>query len=636
MSLQADPFLQQAGKLTSAELTEHAEQGFSVALSADGNTALIGGWFYKSGEGAAWVYARSGSTWTEQAKLVGSEASKDAQQGFSVALSADGDTAVIGGPEDEGASKTFPGAAWVFTRSGATWTEQQKLVGTSATMPSAQGHGVALSADGDTALIGGDEDNKGVGAGWVFTREAGKWTQQGAKLVGAHTGSLLQQGWSVALSGSGDTALIGGPRTGGEKGEKEAGAAWVFTRSGSTWKEQEKLPSGTGAGEEAAQGQSVALSGDADTALIGGPGFDKALGAAWVYALEGGKWVQQGEKLLGEDAATEPQQGVSVSLSEDGDTALVGGYHDDTSVGAAWAFVRSGSTWGEQQKLVGTGSTGGFPTQGTGVALSGDGATALVGGAGDDSGVGAAWVFTRTIQSGGEPEGKGSPPNNGPPSTQTPSSAAVVGAAAVAGIASTPQAIEELLLGCSKHDLVLNDVFIRAGRVAISGSAAKSLVGKRVKILFNERGQVATATVGANGQYATTAPLPPARIREALDTRYTAEIGSERSLHVKLTRRLLQQPPKVAATTVTLTGLLTRPLTKPIAPVVVEQQLECGRTTIVKRFTPPANGRFRVTVTVPASARAGIFTLKSKVAANARSTRHGFTTYSLPLPAILG
>ena len=81
---------------------------------------------------------------------------------------------------------------------------------------------------------------------------------------------------------------------------------------------------------------------------------------------------------------------------------------------------------------------------------------------------------------------------------------------------------------------------------------------------------------------------------------------------------------------------MTLPLTKPIAPVIVEQQLECGKTTIAKRFAPPASGRFDVKVNVPADARAGIFTLKSKVAANTHSLHHGFTTYSLPLPVSLG
>jgi hypothetical protein len=203
-------------------------------------------------------------------------------------------------------------------------------------------------------------------------------------------------------------------------------------------------------------------------------------------------------------------------------------------------------------------------------------------------------------------------------------------------VATAPKAVEELLLGCSSSPLVLNDAYIHGGRVLLIGSAAKSLVGKRVEILFNERKQVATATVGAGGQFATTAPLPPAKIREALTTRYTAEVGKVRSLHLKLTRRLLLEPPTASGTTVTLSGQVTLPLTKPVAPVTVEQQLECGKTTVVKTFTPPANGHFSITLTVPANARAGIYRLTSKVAANMHAVKHGFTTFSLPLPVTLG
>jgi hypothetical protein len=231
-------------------------------------------------------------------------------------------------------------------------------------------------------------------------------------------------------------------------------------------------------------------------------------------------------------------------------------------------------------------------------------------------------------------------PKGGSTSSTTPTTTTTVtnGSPEIipAGIATTPKAIEELQLGCSGSKLVLNDVYIQGGHVAISGSAAKSLVGKKVKILFNEGKQVATATVAANGQYATTAPLPPAKIRESNSTRYTAEVGKLRSVHLKLVRRLLLEPLKASGTTVTLTGQLTLPLTKPIAPVVIEQQLECGKTTIAKTFTPSAGGRFHITLTVPANAKAAIYRLKSKVAANAHATKHGFTTFSLPLPVVLG
>jgi CSLREA domain-containing protein len=241
---------------------------------------------------------------------------------------------------------------------------------------------------------------------------------------------------------------------------------------------------------------------------------------------------------------------------------------------------------------------------------------------------------------GGTPGGSSeSPAPGGTSSTTSGGSATGTSATApagTAGIATTPAAVEELLLGCGKTQLVLNDAYIHGGRVLLSGSAAKSLAGKQVKILFNERKTVATATVTAGGQFTTTAPLPPAKIREALTTRYTAEIGKVRSLHLKLTRRLLLEPPKASGTTVTLTGQVTLPLTKPIAPVTVEQQLQCGKATVVKTFTPPAGGRFQITLTVPANAKAAIYRLTSKVAANKHSTTHGFTTFSLPLPVTLG
>jgi hypothetical protein len=633
MSLSANPFLQQGEKLVAAGVSELAEQGSSVAISANGETALVGGLAYNSFDGAAWVYTRSGSTWTQQAKLVSKEASGNVQQGYSVALSANGDTALVGGK-----TYTGSGAAWVFTRAGSTWTERAKLVGSEASGDAEQGDSVALSANGETALIGGYKDDGGVGAAWVFTGSGSSWTQQGKKLVGAPASGLEEQGTSVALSADGETALIGGPFT-----EKEEGAAWVFTLSGSVWKEQAKLPAGTGAGEETAQGQSVALSANGGTALVGGPGEDKETGAAWVFTRSGESWSQQGGVLLGEDATLqEAQVGHSVSLSEDGNTALLGGYHDDVSVGAAWAFARAGSTWGEQEKLVGTGSTGGFPTQGSSVALSGDGATALVGGAGDNGEVGAAWVFARTPESSGGPEPtqgekqeKTSSSNNGTDST-TSSTASISGASSgVPGIASTPQAVEELELGCSKRSLVLNDVLIRDARVALEGSAAKSLVGKHVKIVFDGNKQVATAIVAADGQFTTTAPLPALRLRDSNSARYMAESGSQRSLNLKLTRRLSLEPPTFSAGTVTLVGQVEPPLTKPASEVTVSQELECGRTTAVGRFKPSASGHFRIALKVPAAAQAGIYRLTSSVLEKPGAKR-GFATYSLPLPVILG
>jgi FG-GAP repeat len=446
LSLREDPFVQQGERLTSSEMTEHAEQGYSVALSANGDTALIGAPGYKSFAGAAWVYTRTGSVWTEQQKLEGTEGSPLAHQGWSVALSADGDTALVGGYEEEKGG-VFTGAAWVFTRSGSTWSQQQILIG-AGTVDDEEGYSVALSAEGNTALIGGPDYEDGEpGAAWVFTRSGTTWSEQ-AKLVGAHPSGLVQKGWSVALSGDGGTALIGGPSAEFKSGEPALGGAWVFTRSGTTWKELEQLPSGSGAGIDTGQGQSVALSGNGTTALVGGIGYQSNLGGAWVYALESGHWKQQGPPLLGNDRDTQAEEGESAALSEDGNTALVGGYHDDVSRGAAWAFLRSGSTWSEPQELVGTGGSA-EPTQGNGVALSGDGLTALIGAPtneenGGSTEPGAAWVFTRPGEPGvgkePEKEPSQSPPSSGNVSTAAGASSSGGSTTGAGGNPSSPPA----------------------------------------------------------------------------------------------------------------------------------------------------------------------------------------------------
>jgi hypothetical protein len=227
---------QQGDKLVGSGAVGDAAQGRSVALSDDGRTAIVGGPgdldtnpFTGGTRGAAWVFTRIGGVWTQQGpKLVGTGAVPDTGQGSCVALSADGNTAIVGGPEDP--LLLGIGAAWIFSRSDGIWTQQSnKLIGTGYTNPARQGSSVALSGDGNTAIIGGPRDNKGAGAVWVFARGGGEWTQQGSKLVGTGTVATAQrnaeQGYSIALSADGNTAVAGGPFD-----NNGIGAAWVFIR----------------------------------------------------------------------------------------------------------------------------------------------------------------------------------------------------------------------------------------------------------------------------------------------------------------------------------------------------------------------------------------------------------------------
>jgi hypothetical protein len=400
-SLQLAPGQQQEGaKLVGTGAVGKARQGMSVAVSGDGNTAIVGGPADKSsnnhnaGDGAAWVFTQNNGVWTQQGgKLLGTGAIGNAQQGMSVALSDDGNTAIVGGPDDNSSAgnNSGTGAAWVFTRNArGVWSQQgSKLVGTGAVGNAQQGMSVALSGDGNTAIVGGPGDNSHTGAAWVFTRSGDVWIQRGSKLIG--TGGVgAAQGWSVALSEHGNTAVVGGPGD-----NSHAGAVWVFQRSNGVWSQQGSKLVGTGAVGNAQQGISVALSNDGDTAIVGGNGDNSKVGAAWVFQRSDGVWSQQGSKLVGTGAVGAAFQGSSVTLSGNGNTVMVGGYGDNSNAGASWVFTQSGGVWSQQgSKLVGTGAVG-AAFQGSSVALSDDGNTAIVGGNGDNWNTGAAWVFAQ-------------------------------------------------------------------------------------------------------------------------------------------------------------------------------------------------------------------------------------------------
>jgi hypothetical protein len=374
-----------------AQFTQQAELvgtgGNSVSLSGDGNTAILGEY---GDTGAARVFTRSGGAWSQQGpELVGTDIEGGSPgEVVSVSLSRDGNTAIIGGIGDNNNT----GAAWIFTRSDGIWTQQgPKLVGTGAVGAAWQGFSVGLSGDGNSAIIGGPADNSGFGAAWVFARSGGVWSQQGAKLVGG-----LGQGVSVSLSGDGNTAIVGAFEDG------SVGAALVYTRSSTVWSQQAKLV-GTGAIGFAGQGVSVSLSDDGNTAIVGGPDDNTIAGvlhtgAAWVFTRVRGAWSQQGPKLVG-TGVTGPflaEQGYSVSLSGDGGTAIVGGPADDTDTGAAWVFTRLDGMWSQEgSKVVGTGAVGAFGELGYSVSLSSDAATAIVGSLLD-----AAWVFTQPVFAG--------------------------------------------------------------------------------------------------------------------------------------------------------------------------------------------------------------------------------------------
>jgi hypothetical protein len=263
----------------------------------------------------------------------------------------------------------------VFTRGGNSWSELQELRASDGAVGDYFGRSVSIS--GDTAIVGAygrNDQGSNAGAAYVFARSGVVWSEQ-QKLL-ASDGVLDDYfGYSVVVDAS--TAMIGAY-------QKDAGigAAYVFVRNESIWVEQQKLQA-SDPEYNSAFGWSIALSGD--TAIIG------KNGAAYVFVRSGSTWSEQ-QRLSVADAGVE-YFGLAVALS--GDTAVIGSYGDNdagTDSGSAFVFVRSGTVWTRQQRLVvADGLDGDY--LGRSVSVVGD--TALIGAPGKDDGNGAAYVFSR-------------------------------------------------------------------------------------------------------------------------------------------------------------------------------------------------------------------------------------------------
>jgi hypothetical protein len=402
------PNVQQA-KLLAGDKANDDELGRELAISSDGTTALFGAeWENDNASnpylGAAYVFVRSGNTWTQQAKLVASDRGGYDRFGTSVALSADGNIALIGADVAEDASTFTTGAVYVFTRSGSTWTQQTKLFADDRQDSDFFGVAVSLNADATIAIIGANGENdsgkSNNGAAYIFTRSGNIWTQQ-AKLLASDRASNDVFGNAVKIDANGTTALIGAV---GKvvSGAINNGAAYIFTRSGSTWTQQAKLLA-SDIEAYAFLGIPLALSSDGNTALLGSPYIDSSgvtdAGVAYIFTRSGTTWTQQA-RLSITGKSQYDYFGSSAALSSDGNTALIGAVGKDiastSSVGAAYIFTRSGTTWTQQISLIAN-DRAAEDWFGAGVALNASASVALVGAEfEDDSGTvnnGAIYVF---------------------------------------------------------------------------------------------------------------------------------------------------------------------------------------------------------------------------------------------------
>jgi len=435
-----------------------AGDGFGdlVSLSGDGSTLAVGARFEDSnatgiggnqadnsagGSGAVYVFTRSGVTWTQQAYVKASNTDESDQFGISVSLSGDGNTLAVGAPIEASNATGIDGnqadnsaggsgAVYVFTRSGVTWTQQAYVKASNTDVADWFGISVSLSGDGNTLAVGarfeasnatGIDGNQAdnslaqAGAVYVFTRSGGAWSQQ-AYVKASNTDVNDRFGWSVSLSGDGNTLAVGAfwedsNATGidgnqADNSAVQAGAVYVFIRSGGAWSQQAYVKASNTDADDGF-GDSVSLSGDGNTLAVGSRREDSnatgidgnqadnsavASGAVYVFIRGGGAWSQQAYvKASNTDAGD--GFGDLVSLSGDGSTLAVGSTGEDSNAtgidgnqadnsatrsGAVYVFTRSGVIWSQQAyiKASNTEAADGF---GISVSLSGDGDTLAVG-----------------------------------------------------------------------------------------------------------------------------------------------------------------------------------------------------------------------------------------------------------------
>ena len=391
--------------------------GIGADISADNNYVVVGAWQEDGGagdpvpqSGAAYIYVRSGSTWTQQAILRASDAQEGDYFGYSTSINSDGTYALIGAfQEDTGGSSA--GAAYIFTRSGSTWTQQQKIQASDAQESDQFSFSASINSTGTYAIVGARLERGGVGdplsnagAAYIFTRSGSTWTQQ-AKIVSSDLQASDQFGYSASINSDGTYAIVTASFESGGVGDPvyRAGAAYIFTRSGSTWTQQQKITASDAQAEDYF-GYNADISADGIYAIVGSRFEDggagdplSAAGAAYIFVRSGSTWTEQAI-LRASDAAQTKYFGQSVSINSDGSTVIIGS-PPSGQAGSVYIFTRSGSTWTEKAIITASDTQSGDEF-GNAVSINGDGTYVIVAALGEDGGVGdplsnagAAYVY---------------------------------------------------------------------------------------------------------------------------------------------------------------------------------------------------------------------------------------------------
>jgi hypothetical protein len=441
--------------------------GRTLVMSRDGNTLVVAAPDESSaatgvngnqkddaagGAGAVYVFTRSGGKWSQQAYLKASNTDAYDSFGFSLAISANGNTLAVGATREDSNARGIngnqanndaedSGAVYVFTRAGGRWTQQAYVKSSNSDAGDQFGWTVALNDDGNVMAVGApteqskargvngdqaDNSSANAGAGYIFTRSGSTWSQQ-AYLKGAQTDAGDLFGFAVDLSGDGamlaisaydeDGGVAGINGNEADNSQNGSGCVYIFVRDASSWKQTTYVKQSNLNHNQDAFGAAVALSGDGKTLVVDAPDEDgeaggingkqydgkqigdNSNGAMYVFVNVNGTWSQQAY-IKASNIRVNDLFGIRLAVSTNGNTLVAssmlqgGGGRGVTAnqqdfsaeeSGAVYVFTRTGTTWTQRAYLKAPNSDA-YDNFGSGVALSGDGNTLAVAASGEDGG----------------------------------------------------------------------------------------------------------------------------------------------------------------------------------------------------------------------------------------------------------
>jgi hypothetical protein len=312
-------------KLTASNGYSYNNFGYSVAI--DGNIAVVGSIGYNSFKGAVYVYKYNGTSWIEQQILTASDAAQSDMLGYSVDI--DGNAIVAGAP-GKGISK---GAAYVFRYNGSSWVEEDPLSVSDGIVFSYFGCSAAISNNIPFIGASGDYINgEKSGSSYIFQKDGNAWVRT-AKLLPKNGGAFDRFAASVDIS---NDVVVAGARS-NDYNNLDAGAAFVYRKTGSTWELEQMLMACDGEYEDHFGDVAV----DGEIIVVGANNDDDNginAGAAYAYMWDGESWIEE-YKLKAEDGFAEDWFGSAISIS--GNNVLIGSPQDNdkgTSAGSAYVF----------------------------------------------------------------------------------------------------------------------------------------------------------------------------------------------------------------------------------------------------------------------------------------------------------